>query len=485
MAWKETSQGFYQRPLGVSEKIMVSVIESENPVSREPIQIRSVADFIAPYPSTTVVLALKDAWKALRLLKSPDIATTFGDGNKYYKVPSSQELEEWQTHTFIIAETGTSVQTAVREMQLRSEILPVCYLLPQSTQDGNFKGSIVLFISHWRTEASGSFKILNQLFAFASDLLTTNSNTQEAFSNHIFGSETHLLTPALEDILMPNQRSTAKAKTRVETHFAKYYSKLPCIDIPIQSFASTVPSHVKLCTRTYTPASTSCLVSACKAKGISVTSAVHSAYLGAVWHIADPSKRNRSYACMMPAQVRKRLPTTSPFREQGCWIAQQMLMLTAPTGQDFLTRARGLREQYKLADQEKWLHKDTREVSERTLELITAGSWFKENDASAATHSEPIAVPGFTSIGILDRDIIVPENNGIRVDNVAFWVDTIGPGPVLAMWTFRGRLTIQFFWDAAYHGDGQIKELIDIVTKTLLVESGAHMTIEEIKIAEG
>ena len=83
-----------------------------------------------------------------------------------------------------------------------------------------------------------------------------------------------------------------------------------------------------------------------------------------------------------------------------------MLMLTVPAGQDFLTRARGLRQQYGLADQETWLHEDMREVSRQTIEHL------------ANMHPEPIAVPYFTSLGVLDDDVLMPENRGIKVENV-------------------------------------------------------------------
>ena len=471
MSWNETAPGFYQRPLGGTEKITLSAIAAERPSSREPIQIHCIADFAAPNPSDKVAQAFKDAWRALRLLKSPDIATTFGDGYKCYKVPSSQELDAWLNTTFTVAQTGTPVQTAIRVMQLRLEWLPVCYILPQPTQGGSFKGSIILFISHWRTEASGAFKIINQLFDYASDLLNGTS-TREALSNHTLGSEIHLLTPALEDILMPNQQSIPEAKTRVEKHFAEYNSKLPSVDFPIQGSLSAVPSYVKLNQRIYSPASTSTLVRACKAKGITVTSAVHSAYLGVVWRVAELGKRNRSYASVMPAQVRKRLPTSSPLREQGCWSAAQMLMLTAPAGQDFLTRARGLRQQYGLADQKTWLYEDMREVSEQIVK------------DSANMPSEPLALPYFTSIGLLDGDVIVPEHRGMKIENVTVWADPTGPGIVLGLWTFRGRLNIQISWNVAFHGDDQIQEVMDMIDKMLAVELKVEIGIEEVRGAE-
>ena len=97
---------------------MVSAIAAENPPPREPLQIRAVADFTAPYPSENVTKAFRNAWKDLRLLKSPYFVTTFGDWCKYYKVPTSQELEAWLDKTFTVAQTGTGLHTAVRDMQL-------------------------------------------------------------------------------------------------------------------------------------------------------------------------------------------------------------------------------------------------------------------------------------------------------------------------------------------------------------------------------
>lgn len=204
-----------------------------------------------------------------------------------------------------------------------------------------------------------------------------------------------------------------------------------------------------------------------------MTSAVHSTYLGVVWHIAEPGKRNRSYAYVMPADVRKRLPTSSPFREQGCWNAAQILMITAPAGQDFLTRARGLRQQYGLADQETWLHEDMREMSERIMEHF------------ANMPPEPVALPYFTSFGVLDGDVIVPEHRSMKVENVTVWADSVGPGIVLRLWTFRGRLNIQISWNVAFHGDGQIQEAMDMIDRMLAVELGVEMGIEEVRGADG
>ena len=147
-------------------------------------------------------------------------------------------------------------------------------------------------------------------------------------------------------------------------------------------------------------------------------------------------------------------------------------MLTAPAGQDFVTRARGLRRQYGLADQEVWLYEDMRAVSERVAEHF------------ASVPAEPVALPWLTSFGVLDGEVIGAEHGSLEIGNVAVWADNVGPGIVLGLWTFRGRLNVQISWNAAFHGDGQIQEVMDMIDRTLAVELGVEMGIEEVRRAE-
>ncbi|KAK7906169.1 hypothetical protein LTR67_000895 [Exophiala xenobiotica] len=488
MSYIETSPNLYRRPLSLSEKGMVAAVEAFRPSPRELIKIYAFADFTVTLTSTPsvqtverVVSAFASAWKALRLLKSPDIATSFEDGYKLYHVPCSpEELEAWLARTFIVSEACTSVQSAVRSMQQRIELLPAIQLIPRhehgTEDDGTFKkGTLVLSISHWRTEAAGAFKILNQLFHYAADLLSGTATT-EALSRHHSGDEVHLLTPAVEDILMPPRQSPPEAKARVEKRFDNYYSSLPCIDFPTQGSPSDPFSTAKEIRHTYNPSTTSNLRAACKALGgITITSAVHSAYLGAVWTMAPPQHRSRNYASIMPAQVRTRLPASSPYRDQGCWSAAQMLMLTLPPNQTFLTRARDLRSQYKLADQESWWYEDALETSEQVSQLAVR----------TPPDGQPVSSPWFTGLGLLDGDgeteTIASEHGDptiINVDDVDFFADPLSPGIVLRVWTFRGRLNIHVVWNAAYHAEGQLRRLMDAIDKSLAAHLGLEVEVE-------
>lgn len=468
MSWSERSPGLYERPLGAVERLMIPAVDTPHAIAREPVRIHAFADLTVRHPIQALVVALRQAWTAMRLLHSPDIATTFGDGCKRYQAASDEELDAWQHKTFRVAPMGTAVEEVVREMQQRLEPLPVLYLVPREIEAGLLRCSLVLFISHWRTEATGAFKVIDQLVDYAADLLVGN-RTQAALSAHSPGSETRLLTPTLEDITMPGQPSSAASVARIQAAFAAFSSHHPVLDFAIKGNRDAAPSHMAQNQRIYTPASTRQLVAACKKQGISVTAAIHAAYLDAVWQQADGDRKTRPYASIMPTQVRTRLSATSPYRAQGCWNAAQMLLLSTPAHQEYLSRARSLHAQYGLATDETWLHEDMRALSEETLAYLTR------------TPIQTDALPFITSMGLLDGNVIVPSHGPLEIEQVSVWADSLGLGIVFGLWTFRGKLNLQISWNVAYHTDAQVQQTMDLIDSVFAAQLGVEMDMEQVR----
>lgn len=266
---------------------------------------------------------------------------------------------------------------------------------------------------------------------------------------------------------MPNTETSVEAKARVSAHFNHYYLNLPSIDFPVTGDLSAPPINDGAYQRVYTTGSTRFIVNACKKFSISVTSAIHSAYLGAIYTIAPAEKRSRPYASLMPVQVRKRLPSTSPFRENGAWDAARVLMLVVPAGLDFLFRAQSLSKQYALANTDSWLKEDMRETS-RQLGAPPDG----------VPPTSP-SMPWFTSFGVLDDGIIRPDHSGFEIERVAAWADNVGPGIVLTAWTFKGHLNVQISWNLAYHSREQILQVLDLIDGELKKGLGAEIVLEE------
>ncbi|RMZ84691.1 hypothetical protein DV737_g943, partial [Chaetothyriales sp. CBS 132003] len=454
---------------------MVAIISGERPRPREPVKIHCFADFRCPGSVQQVASALRNAWRAFRLLKSPDIATTFKGELKEYQVPSSsEEVQKWVDQTFLISENGTSVQAVVREMQSRIDGLPICYLVPKQQQQHGvlevFEGTLILFISHWRIEASGAYQILNQVFDYASELMQGN-HTAEALSHHALGSEVQLLTPPLEHIFPT--RSDAATEAVVEKMIAEHFSAYPPLEVPTDGDLAGPPSSVAMRRITFSTESTSRLIQACKPLSLTVTSIVHAAYLGAVATISpDPS---HAYACIMPAQARKRLPASSPYRDQACWNASKLMFLNAPSNQDFLTRARHLRNQYSVANTEEWWCADMEKEGKIVAE-----------HASKVPPANP-ALPYFTACGRLDGDIIVPDHTPITVEDVYVFGDPAdGAGVVLGTWTFREMLNVEVHYNTAFEAAKDVDLILDRLREILTSEllDGKTLEIEKRSVIE-
>lgn len=469
MSWIENAPGLFERPLGSTEAGMAAILAGPSPPAREYILITCVVGFKAHHLGHEVFPAVRQAWKALRLLKSPDIATTFGEGKKFYQVPTPADVETWLDDTFAIATSQSTVKQAVRDRQARPTYLPTCTLIPNKGQHEAFEGSIVLFISHWRTEAGGVLKIINQILDFAEDLLNRDSATEKALADHIDGSEVKLLTPTLDEIFMPDTSPSTDAEARVAKDFREYYSKFPPLDFPLQGSLDAKPSCLKVEQRTYTSISTSSLISACKSASISVTAAVHAAYLSAVWELADESSKTRNYASIMPASTRIR----SPYRDQGCWDSARFLLLHAPPGQDLITRARHLKKQYSRAVTQEWLYDDIKQIPVEMAKPLSEG-----------VSPAPTSFPWFTSIGVLDNEVIRSEHGSITIEDVTFWADSTMPGIVLRLWTFKQSLSIQIQWNAAFYTNALIKQTLDLLEEAIGQGLDCNLAIEKSSVEE-
>ena len=475
MSWKEESPGLWHRPLGDVEGMNLAAItgdRSQNP--REMIRIHCFAEFTVPNFTLQVVQAFNDAWKAFRLLNSPDIATMFANGNKKYKVGSRNEIEAWSKFTFIINPIGTRVEDVVRAEQQHVQWLPVCHIVPQSPDedDGHFKGTLVLFISHWRTEASGAFKIVNQVFEYAADLLNHDSTVRKKIEQHSLGAETSLLTPTLEHLMMPESKSSPEAQARVKQRFTDFSSKLPSIDFPITTGAdpNDAPNSDLVYQRIYSKSTTTSLLQSCKTQSVSLTAAVNTALATALWHASTSTKKSLPWTCMMPAEARRRLAPTNPSREQGCWNAAQMLLLSVSPIRDFLTNAQQLQRQYSVAASDQWWKEDLLETSKQ----------LGEHFAGEATGDSATSMAWITSMGLLDKSLLSPSHaNGIEIRRVSVWADGLAPGCVLGIWTFRGSLNLQVHWNKTFHKIEQIEELMDDIEKVLEKEMRVLMDLDD------
>lgn len=492
-----TDHATYTRSLGGGELPGALAISNPGESPREPIRIHIFAHLTSSKPPTVFISKLRRAWLALRLLHEPDIATTFSsaDQTKIYSVPDESEAEAWLTRTFLIASENEAVEAIVRTEQSRTELLPVVHIIPDanSSEPSSFSGTVLILASHWRTEASGVYKILDTLFALAAadlqDDEPATDSTAQSLAAHRPGDEVQLLTPPAEDMVQPNPTTSPTAVERIAAAFRTLESRLPCIEIPTKPApgSGSGPGPVGVVRRIYSVVTTDNLLVGSRAAGVTLTAAIHAAYIGAIYPLT-PANDGRWYASMMPAEIRTRLlapdsnsnsdadsaAAAARWRTQGCWNAAQMLLLTAPPNVGLVERAQALKACYDTTSRKEWMNEEFRE-------------WNRQMAAFHATAGiASSAVPWFTSLGVLERGLLRAEfgegNAGantdesvIRVSDVHGWADPMGVGCVLTMWTWRGRLNVQISWNTAFHEQETMDRILDGMEEAVQRELGVAM----------
>jgi hypothetical protein len=502
--WKPATEdnNRLSRPLGVTEVPMVQAISAPRPTPREPVRIHSFVEFTSKHTQARVVTALEISWLHNRLSISPEIATEYHEMQTTYIVAqSSAELDSWKQRTLKVHDGKQTVHEVVREEQQRFEPLPSLHLIPTTTasededeDEGHpikFRGTLLFLISHWRTEASGAYMILNSLLHTMDDILNHDDpNTSPAsisLRNRSQGDEAALLIPAPEDMAQPEPTPPAAA-ARVKARYEAHKPRRPCIEVPMRTISATTTSGPTHALReVLTTESTTALADACRSVGVTVTSAIHAAYILTIWSLHPAKNRNRWYASMMPVQIRTQMPDPR-IRANGCWNAAQMILLSSPPPLslqqeqqhktlDFVGRARDLRAQYGVASAPSWLGQEFREESEQMKGLFTGAP------------EGPAAEPWFTSLGALEKGLLTSDGRypggNVRVEsNVSAWGDPVGPGVVLTVWSWRGRCVLQGTWNGAFHDREVVERILGGARKEVLAGLGVDLEVERVQFDE-
>lgn len=502
-----TNDREWSRELGDTEYPMVQAIGGDRAKSpgkrRENLLIHATAQIDTTSISIEdLSIQFRSAWTALRLLHSPDIACEFEGEKKIYRSPTdSKELQRWLDRTLevIIIKDDENIkqakETIIKRRQDRIELLPTCSIILHNKTPHVVEGIVILFISHWRIEASGALALIDRFIDITIQLVQNYDHYIKALKEYKFdGNEVDKLTPTVEDALMLDTKSSSSiSKERVANRIKEMSEKMSRnLQVAITNDGNNAGKMpYKINERVYSTSFTSTLIDRCKKENISVTSAIHAAYLCALYReaIKDDTinSKNISYASIMPAQVRTRIDDgRSPLRKQGCWNAALMLFLAldlVPTQDEKLnlfTIAKSLKQQYQIASQKEWLYEDARETSEQLIEFFT------KTIGNAAVNQAKTATPYFTSLGILDKEIINKfhgnEKVNIKIHKVSAWADSIASGMVMRVWTFDDKLNIQLTSNQAWHKEEQIEKLLNQTQEELKNAFAFHVCAEEVLI---
>jgi hypothetical protein len=229
--------------------------------------------------------ALRHAWKQVRY-EEPDIATTVEPGKKIFEVLDDTSIEKWVDETFII-DTQRDAEELYR---IGRTMKPATlYYLPKSSE-------LVIHGHHAVFDGIGMIMFWDRFFrAVTSPNYDIN-----------FGGEHVRLAPALNELVGLKGPATQEQSEKGLAILMEYITKLPAIGFP--SKVGKVPAgQCQAMEYVFDEESTSAIIKACKARGVTVTSAVHAAYITVLSKYADPDSNTTRYASPNEFNLRGRL----------------------------------------------------------------------------------------------------------------------------------------------------------------------------------
>ncbi|KAI9929402.1 hypothetical protein ASPWEDRAFT_134859 [Aspergillus wentii DTO 134E9] len=439
MSWSKVSDRRWERPVNGMEGYFVTTgnLTASLCDGREHYVIFSKVKVDIKIPD--VALALKNAWKQLRH-EQPQIASTVEGMKKVYEVPDEAALEEWLASTFIVS----SCQDA-EELYRNSEPIKqaTLYYLPQSSE-------LVLRAHHYTLDGTGAIMFWDR---YLSMLVNPAKDMQ-------FGDEHARLAPALEEALGYSEPSTEEQKEKAKARLMEYAGNIPGIG-PVSKLGSAPSGRRQNAELLFSKETTAAIIAACKEKGITVTSAVHAAYVQTMMRYADPKSKLSKYVTANLFNLRCHLPApyNSSQHAVSVYYTPQPFYLALPSS--FWHTAQVLNKYYKTT------FRDNRE-------LLELNGPFTRALCDVAQTPEFLASPPpkdalVSSLGIAEKHVQRTYGRTVTVKDLKVGVDVVLGMSMMFLYTFQDQLRLVYCFNEGFEETPNIQTYLNEI-RTVLEE---------------
>lgn len=444
MSWKETFPGHFERPLDSIELFFKSIGEKGATFNREHRAVRAYAKFSLDHPTGDAEAALKHAWKSVRYLQ-PQIAASLQEKILGYDVPQTAGMESWMAQTFLVESVLTIDELLASP---RRSSLPTLHYLPKTSE-------ILFCCSHWRIDAIGATSLMNLLFrSFAEP------------SQISFGDEGKRLSSGRDEAAKFPQDVSQEDEDAAASLSMEYATNLPSLGLPVQlvNEISGITSRVE---RRLPPATTKSIMTACKGKDITVTTAVHAALIVALQELSSDPYSAERYTSWGTFNYR---PYLDPKDNDPAACPMAVMLCDLPISfvtSDFHDNASSLKSFYNQ------LRNPFNTAALHAMLAPYTVKCTKMMNQPLPRGMPQATEPLVNSVGILDRYLDCKHGNG-TVEITDFWLGeaVLTRQPLFYIWTWRGRMTLSMCYNEQYYTKAFMKSFNETIVGVLLEELG-------------
>ncbi|KAL8791614.1 MAG: hypothetical protein Q9195_005819 [Heterodermia aff. obscurata] len=454
-SWKETSAGNYERPFDSIERFFLAIGRGSQALNREHWAVNIFAHFESDASREETEKALKHAWITMRYYH-PSLACIAREETKLYQVPDPSTLDAWLEKSFIIESASTSKDDLLAS--IRPSVLASLHYLPHTSE-------ILIHTSYWRIDLVGAISLLQNFFSAVAKSRPID-----------FGNEAANLSPGRDEAASYSQldhlgnaveaEQVDKAATDLVMNFLR---NLPSAGLPAQN-VNQMPGGTRRAELVLDEAKTSAIVSACKQRGLTVTTALHAALLVAMQAVAPlPPSSSSKYTSFGIFNVRPSLKPpfdNSAVHPAALHIVGLPLVLQLSSYADLALQ---LKQFYK--------QRIPPSVDSDIDEKIVVPATSKMADFVG--QPPPVDFPApreplLSSVGVVDR-YLKSDHGSIKVKDFWVGVEMMTPQIIFYLWTWQGRMTLSAFYNETFYHQNFVQQFLQKGIDTLAIELNSQI----------
>ncbi|KAL2752368.1 hypothetical protein ACRALDRAFT_212804 [Sodiomyces alcalophilus JCM 7366] len=476
--------GAFTRSMDTLENFYKLLGDSSSKLNREHWALTTSFRLAFPTSVADPLPYLKRTWLAIRQLH-PGIGSTApptDPANPTSKVALTVpplDPEAWLAKTFVVHDDSTLVDDATAALSLRPTDTATLHWVPAT-------GTIVFRSSHWRIDGVGSIMLAHAFMATLVSVLRLGLDAE--LSAHASSVANGSLTPSLDDVVkapLDEESTPEHLKKAADSLIATFLGGIPTIGLPTTPGSeNAIPGPTGRAHVSLDPATTAAVLTACSARGFTVTSAVHAALIRVVTRYPQhPVAKN--YAAFVATDMRRRLgaPWDGVPYAVGIFSSGVPVCIEgALEGKSFDALAADFHAVYsqdldRLGVDERGEPFGMQDIIgpyiRRTTKLFTA---------PVPENMPPIQNPDLSSLGlvekILKREYVYGDGDaygpGTTIEVTDFWigVEMLARALQCHVWTFRDSLTLHGCFNTSFYERDFVAGVLGQVTAELLVGLG-------------
>ena len=444
MAWIEKTPGHWQRPIGENEAMIQMIGRGGRPFGKDVWSISITATFEAAMGAKSLSTAIRNGWIILRF-RHPSIAATANNDTIDYHTPSPSQLEQWTEESLIIVDDESSADDVIA--RLTPKRFGTLYYLKKHD-------SVVVNLSHWRTDGIGAFHLLNAYFQAVLDSLH-----QEPLDLP-WGEEPKRLTLSVEEALNLPDSPTPDIERGAQHYLGTLAHNKGALPAPYKSGPSIVPKGTRSVRLDFPALTTHALQTQCERLNLRLESAVHAAITATAYATAPPGGPTH-HSSTMRHSLRPHLPEPYNGDAGAAGLYTAGYIVKVPASQSWLENAR---------------HYDAEYRTGATAELLCSRRQYarvmKELLRTMASPDPPpsgIDISYVPDVESLVRPIYEnAEGEKVEIKDVEIGVDVVSRHVYVFVWVFRGKLECRVVYNEAFYDEHAVEDMLGLMGENLL-----------------